>query len=127
MKLQTVYKERTMELNIGKELNQEKFEELVAGTCLESLTLNEIVDIAFNDELMNPGKNKFWKFAGTYYRFNLNNLPIIVIDREQTVGGYNNSELELTLIDDNTIKSNHKTFENLVYLKLEEKEHNQTL
>ena len=116
-----------MELNIGKELNQEKFEELVAGTCLESLTLNEIVDIAFNDELMNPGKNKFWKFAGTYYRFNLNNLPIIVIDREQTVGGYNNSELELTLIDDNTIKSNHKTFENLVYLKLEEKEHNQTL
>lgn len=116
-----------MELSIGKELNQEKYEELVAGTCLEVISLEELVDIAFNNELMNPGKNKLWEFAGTYYRVNINNLPIIVIDREQTVGGYNNSELELNLLDDNTIKSNHKTFENLVYLKLEEEEHNQTL
>ena len=116
-----------MELGIGKELSNEKYEELVAGTCLETISLEELVDIAFNDELMNPGKNKFWEFAGTYYRVNINNLPIIVIDREQTIGGYNNSELELNLLDDNTIKCNHKTFENLVYLKLEEKEHNQTL
>ena len=110
-----------MELSIGKELSKEKYEELVRGTCLEDLTLEELVDIALNSEEMNPGENKIWEFAGAYYRFNLNNLPIIVIDRAQTVGGYNNSEIELTIIDDNTIKCNHKTFENLVYSKIEEK------
>lgn len=116
-----------MELSIGKELSKEKFEELVAGTCLENFTLDDLVDIAVNSGEMNPGKNKIWEYAGSYYRVNLNNLPIIVIDREQTIGGYNNSELELDLLDDNTIKCNHKTFENLVYSKIEEKEHNQTL
>jgi len=116
-----------MELSIGKELNQEKYEELVAGTCLETISLEELVNIALNSEVMNPGKNKIWEFAGTYYRLNLNNLPIIVIDREQTVGGYNNSELELNILDDNTIESNHKTFENLVYSKIFEKENNETL
>ena len=116
-----------MELCIGKELSKEKYEELVAGTCLEDLTLEELVDIALNSAEMNPGKNKIWEFAGTYYRFNLSNLPIIVIDRAQTVGGYNNSEIELNLLDDNTIKCNHKTFENLVYSKIEEKENNQVL
>ena len=116
-----------MENSLGKILDQEKYEELVAGTCLEILTLDELVDIAINFKEMNPGKNKIWEFAGVYYRFNLNNLPIIVIDREQTVGGYNNSELELNLLDDNTIKSNHKTFENLVYLKIEEKSNDKTL
>lgn len=116
-----------MELGIGKELSNEKYEELVAGTCLETISLEELVDIALNSEVMNPGKNKFWEFAGTYYRVNINNLPIIVIDRAQTVGGYNNSELELNILDDNTIESNHKTFENLVYLKLEEIENNKTI
>ena len=116
-----------MELSIGKELSNEKYKELVAGTCLESLSLDELVDIALNSEEMNPGKNKIWEYAGAYYRMNINNLPIIVIDRAQTVGGYNNSELELNLLDDNTIESNHKTFENLVYSKIEEKENNQTL
>ena len=116
-----------MELNLGKELNQEKFEELVKGTCLEVLSLEELVDIALKSEEMNPGKNKIWEFAGTYYRFNLNNLPIIVIDRAQTVGGYNNSELELNLLDDNTLKCNDKTFEKLVYLRIEEKSNNKTL
>ena len=114
-------------MKISLSISKEKYEELVAGTCLEDLTLEELVDIALNDELMNPGKNKIWEYAGAYYRFNMNNLPIIVIDRAQTVGGYNNSEIELTLLDDNTIKCNHKTFENLVYSKVEEKENNQTL
>ena len=116
-----------MELSIGKELNQEKFEELVAGTCLEVLTLDELVDIALNSEEMNPGKYKIWEYAGAYYRFNLNNLPIIVIDRAQTVSEYNNSELELNLIDDNTLKCNDKTFENFVYLKIEEKSNDKTI
>ena len=111
-----------MELSIGKELSGNKYKELVEGTCLESLSLNEIVDIALNSEEMNPGKNKIWEFAGTYYRFNLNNLPIIVIDRAQTVGGYNNSELELNLLDDNTFKCNDRKFEELVYSKIAEKE-----
>lgn len=113
-----------MELSIGKELSKEKYEELVAGTCLEDLTLEELVDIALNDELMNPGKNKIWEYDGAYYRFNLNNLPIIVIDRAQTVGGYNNSELELNLLDDNTFKCNDKVFEDLVYKEIEEKINN---
>ena len=113
-----------MELSIGKELNQEKYEELVAGTCLEDVSLNELVHIALNDEEMNPGKNKIWEFAGAYYRFNSNNMPIIVIDRAQTVGGYNNSELELNLLDDNTLKSNDKNFENLIYIKIEQKANN---
>lgn len=83
------------------------------------------MEIALGKEL---SKEKYEELvAGTYYRMNLNNLPIIVIDREQTVGGYNNSELELNLLDDNTIKCNHKIFENLVYLKICEKENNQTL
>ena len=116
-----------MELSIGKELNQEKFEELVEGTCLEVFTLNELVDIAINTEVMNLGKTKIWEFAGAYYRFNLNNMPIIVIDREQTVGGYNNSEIELTFVDDNTLKSNHKTFENLIYSMIEVKENTKTV
>ena len=67
MKLQTIYKEKTMELSIGKELSKEKYEELVAGTCLESLRLDELVDIALNSEEMNPGKNKIWEYAGAYY------------------------------------------------------------
>ncbi len=113
-----------MELSIGKELSKEKYEELVCGTCLEVLSLDELVDIALNSEVMNPGKNKIWEFAGAYYRFNINNMPIIVIDRAQTVGGYNNSELELNFLDDNTIKCNHKTFENIVYSKIQEKENN---
>ena len=113
-----------MELSIGKELSGTKYKELVEGTCLEVLSLQELVNIAIKNEEMNPGKNKIWEYAGAYYRMNINNLPIIVIDREQTVGGYNNSELELNLIDDNTIKCNHKTFENLVYSKIEEKENN---
>ena len=111
-----------MELSIGKELSEEKYQELVRGTCLENISLDELVDIALNSEVMNPGKNKIWEFAGTYYRFNLNNLPIIVIDRAQTVGGYNNSELELNLLDDNTFKCNDRKFEELIYSKIAEKD-----
>lgn len=111
-----------MELSIGKELSKEKYEELVAGTCLEVVSLDELVDIAINGDGMNFGNvQKFWDFAGAYYRMNLNNLPIIVIDREQTVGGYNNSELILSLLDDNTLKCNDKIFENLIYSKIYEK------
>ena len=116
-----------MKLSIGKELSGKKYKELVVGTCLESLSLDEIVDIALNSELMNPAKNKIWEFAGAYYSFNLNNLPIIVIDRAQTVGGYNNSELVLNVVDDNTLKCNDNKFESLIYSKIEEKEKNVSL
>lgn len=116
-----------MEISLGKVLSKEKYEELVKGTLLEGVSLDDLVDIALNSEEMNPGKHKIWEYAGAYYRYNLNNLPIIVVDREQTVGGYNNSELELNLLDDNTIKSNHKTFEKLIYSKLEEKQNNKDL
>ena len=109
-----------MELSIGKELNQQKFEELVAGTCLEDLTLEELVDIALNDEIMNPGKNKIWEYAGAYYRFNINNLPIIVIDRAQTVGGYNNSELTISVNGD-SISSNDANLKRIICDKINER------
>ena len=106
------------------ELDHEKFEELVAGTCLEELSFEELVNIAINSEEINPGKNKLWEFVGAYYRYNLNNLPIIVIDRAQTVGGYSNSELSINVVDDNTLKCNDCKFESLIYAKLAEKENN---
>ena len=113
-----------MEISLGKELSKEKYAELVKGTTLEVLSFEELIDIAINGEGMNEVLNgrKLWEYAGAYYRYNKENNLVISIDREQTVGGYNNSELELNLLDDNTIKCNHKTFENLVYSKIEEKE-----
>lgn len=71
---------------------------------------------------------RFWEFAGAYYRFDEHNTPILVIDREQSVGGYNNSEL--TLWEDEDTKelfSNDKTFLKLIAEKIEEKENNKTL
>ena len=114
-----------MELSIGKELSAKKYKELVEGTCLEVLTLDEIVDIAIKGEEMNPGKNKIWEYAGAYYRFNLNNLPIIVIDRAQTVGGYNNSELKIVLINNKFITTNSRTFTRLIPTKSTRKETNE--
>ncbi len=113
-----------MELSIGKELNQEKFEELVAGTCLEVLSLEELVDIALNSQEMNPGKNKIWEYAGSYYRINRENDLVISIDREQVVGGYNNSEISIVLIKNKIITSKDRTFLRLIVSKIEEKENN---
>ena len=109
-------------MTLGKELNKEIYNRLVAGTCLEILSLDELIDIAITDEKMNPGKNKIWEFAGTYYKYSRCDMPEIIIDREQTVGGYNNSELKLYLLDDNTIHSNDKKFEEFIYSKIAEKD-----
>ena len=120
-------KEFKMENSLGKELNQEIYEELVAGTCLEVLSLEEIEDIAMNGEGMNMGYTPFYEFAGSYYRFSKNNMPVIIVDREQSVGGYNNSALTLEFIDDNTLTSNDKKFEELVYSSIEAKTNNNNL
>ena len=87
---------------LGKKLTEEKYKELVEGSILSSLTLKEIVDIAIN-------LDSFWEFAGTYYKLNSDN-PTIIIDREQSVGGYNNSELTLLAVG-NFAYSNDKQFQ----------------
>lgn len=109
-------------LGLGKRLNQHKYEELVQGSCLESLSLDEIVDIAINGKGMNyvSNGNNFWNFAGAYYKFIGGSYFVIIIDRDQAVGGYNNSELTLSL-KDNTICSNDKNFKKLINSKINEK------
>ena len=92
-------------MELGKELTEEKYKELVNGTILGNISLEEIVDIAIN-------LDKFWEFAGTYYKLG-EESPIIIIDREQSVGGYNNSELTLSIVKD-CIISNDKSFQALV-------------
>ena len=116
-----------MEISLGKVLSKEKYEELVKGTLLEGVSLDDLVDIALNSEEMNPGKNKIWEYAGAYYRYNEFTYPVIVIDREQTIGGYNNSELVITLINKKYIATNDRTFTRLILSKLEEKQNNKDL
>ena len=86
-----------------------------------------MVDFAINNDTMNPGKNKFWEFAGAYYTFDKQNVPILVIDREQSVGGYNNSELIIWDNEEGILFSNDKTFLNLVEQKIAEKQNNVNL
>jgi len=113
-----------MDLGIGKELSKEKYEELVKGTPLEGVSLDELVDVAINGEGMNEISNgrKFWEYAGSYYRYNNENYLVISIDREQTVGGYNNSELKIVLINNKYITTNNRTFTRLIPTKSAEKE-----
>lgn len=106
---------------LGKELNQEKFEKLFKNKKLGYLTLNEIIDIAMNGEGMNSGVGTYrlWEFAGAYYRYDENNFPILIIDREFNCE-YNNSELTIKEYDDN-ILFNDSIFERLIINKLIEK------
>lgn len=48
------------------------------------LTLNEMIDIAMNGEGMNSGVGncRLWEFAGVYYRYDNENIPMLIIDRE---------------------------------------------
>lgn len=107
---------------LGIELDQTNYETLFRNAKFGCFTLNEMVDIAINDEKMNPGKNKIWEFAGAYYAFNKHNEPMLIIDREQTVGGYNNSELIIWDNEEGILFSNDKTFLNLVEQKIAEKQ-----
>lgn len=115
-----------MEISLGKELSKEKYAELVKGTTLEVLSFEELIDIAINGEGMNEVLNgrKLWEYAGAYYRYNKENNLVISIDREQTVGGYNNSELKIVFLKDRVISSKCTTFMRLISLKLTEKENN---
>ena len=113
-----------MEISLGRKLSKEKYEELIKGTLLERLSLDELVDVAINGEGMNEISKgrKFWEYAGSYYRFNKENYLVINIDREQTVGGYNNSELRIVLVNNKYITTNSRTFSFLLQTKLAEKE-----
>ena len=110
-----------MELSIGKELNQEKFQKLFNNRKLGYLTLNEIIDIAMNGEGMNSGVGSYrlWTFSGAYYKYDVKDIPILIIDREFNCE-YNNSELVIKEYN-GEIFSNDSTFENLVKNKVAEK------
>lgn len=111
---------------IGIELDQINYETLFRDAKFGCLTLNEMIDIAINGEEMNTS-SKFWEFAGAYYKFDKHNVPILVIDREQSVGGYNNSELEIWDNEEGVLFSNNTTFLNLVEQKIAEKENSKIL
>lgn len=96
-----------------KELTEEKYKEIVKGSKLELLTLSEIIEMSIN-------LDKFWKFTGAYYKLAASGVPIIIIDREQSVGGYNNSELTLSF-KNNNIKSNDRKFKTLICERIVER------
>ena len=118
-----------MEISLGKKLSKEKYEELVKGTTLEVLSLDELVDIAIDGDGMNEVSNgqKFWEYAGAYYRYNKENNLVISIDREQTVGGYNNSELTIEFLNKMAISSNKISFIRLISQRIAEKQTIKTL
>ena len=109
------------------ELDQINYETLFRNAKFGCFTLQEMVDLAVNNETMNPGKFKIWEFAGVYYAFNKHNEPMLIIDREQTVGGYNNSELIIWDNEEGILFSNDKTYLNLVKEKIKEKQNNVNL
>ncbi len=102
---------------LGKELDENKYKELVDGSFMSALTLNEVIDTAMGKGL---NDDNFWEFAGAYYRLNEFNCPVIIIDREQAFGGYNNSEITLT-VGKNDISSNDKKFKKILLDKIDHK------
>ena len=80
-------------------LTEEKYNEIVNGTLLSNLTLNEVVEIAAD-------LDRFYDIAGVYYQENNTASPTIIIDREQSVGGYNNSYLTLNATNNYVISNN---------------------
>lgn len=113
-----------MEISLGKELNQEIFEELFKDKRLGLLTLEEIIDIAMNGEGMNS-KCGLWTFAGAYYQNGVMG-PKVIIDREFNCE-YNNSELEIEENSEGDLISNDKTFVSLINSQIRAKEENKCL
>ena len=60
--------------------------------------------------------DKFWDYAGIYYMPKSKRNYDIIIDREQSVGGYTNTELVLSIIN-HEINSNDEKFKKLVCKK----------
>lgn len=100
-------------IGLGEGLTEEKYNEIAKGTALSVLSYEELIESAVNFD-------KFWEFAGTYYKLKAGS-PIIIIDREQSVGGYNNSELTL-LADENSVVSNDKEFQTYINAVIGSKE-----
>jgi len=108
---------------LGNKLDNKMYEKIVRGTPLSVLSLDEIIDIAMNNEQMNiisSSGSGFWEYAGAYYRFDAKKQPTIVIDREMSVGGYNNSELTIS-VSGNSISSNDSNLKRLIGEKINEK------
>ena len=91
-------------MKLGEKLNEEIYRVITKDSILSNISLEEIIDIAVN-------LDKFWEFSGAYYK--INEGTTIIIDREQSVGGYNNSELTLSFTE-NYIVSNNKEFQSLI-------------
>ena len=74
-----------------------------------------------NGEGMNSGVGSYrlWEFAGAYYRYDNEDMPMLIIDREFNCE-YNNSELVIKEYNGEII-SNDSTFESLVKNKIAEK------
>ena len=98
---------------LGDKLTEEIYKEITAHSSLSVLTLDELIELAIECD-------KFWDYAGIYYIPKSKNNYDIIIDREQSVGGYNNSELVLSIIN-NEIDSNDNKFRKYVCQKIQEK------
>ena len=98
---------------IGEKLTEKTYNKLTAHTNLNLLTMDELIELAIEVD-------KFWDYAGIYYKLRDKNDFDIIIDREQSVGGYNNTELVLSIIN-NKLVANDEKFKQLVCKKIEEK------
>lgn len=108
---------------LGSKLDSKMYEKIVKGTALSSLSLEEIIDIAMNNEEVNiisSSGTGFWEYAGAYYRLDTKKQPTIVIDREMSVGGYNNSELTISVNGD-SISSNDANLKRIICDKINER------
>ena len=90
---------------LEKKLTEEIYEKIVENTILKNLSLQELINMAINFD-------RFYDFAGSYYKFD-DSTPVIVLDREQPVGGYNNSELTISVFPYH-VSANDKKFEKLL-------------
>ena len=93
-------------------LNEEKYQELTRDSLLKVFSLKELIELSINYDT-------FWEFACVYYEIK-NNVPIIVIDREMSVGGYNNSELKISA-SSSEVYSNDKKFKEFLETEIAKK------
>lgn len=89
-----------------KELNEKKYTELVSGSILDNLTLNELINVAMSIDSL-------WMFDGAYYEIRQSKAPLIIIDRCKS-GGYNNNELKVSA-DRNQISTIDERFKTAIY------------
>ena len=93
-------------IELGDELTEEKYAEIVSRSLLSAISLNEIMGIAASID-------DFWNVTGAYYKMR-GGFPMIIIDREQRGGGAISGELVLSVIGTRLV-SNNRNFHELIY------------